>query len=103
MRKIINRKVYDTEKAELIDFDSNGFPCTDFKYYCESLYKTSKGNFFLFKEGGASSVMSQPVSGGRGGSEEIEVMEVDEVEEWLLRNNKIESLELHFPGALEDA
>lgn len=49
--------MYDTEKSELICEYEFGGP-GDFYYVSESLYKSSKDQFFIEYEGGASSVYS---------------------------------------------
>ncbi|MBQ7912705.1 MAG: hypothetical protein IJ308_03045 [Clostridia bacterium] len=54
MKKIICKKVYDTESAELIKkqtFGAFGDPTG----YEESLYKTADGYYFLYVNGGADS------------------------------------------------
>jgi len=45
MKKIINRKVYNTETAELIGEYWNGLSINDFHYVYEELYITKKGNY----------------------------------------------------------
>jgi len=58
MKKIICKKVYDTERAELIrkrTFGEFGDP----KGYEESLYKTEDGYYFLYVNGGAESKYPQ--------------------------------------------
>lgn len=54
MKKTINRKVYNTDTAELIagvNVGTFGDPAG----YEEALYKTKKGLFFLYGKGGAES------------------------------------------------
>ena len=57
MKKIIDGKIYDTEKDEtrLIGKHWNGYPVNDFKHCREELYCTENGNYFLYGEGGAMS------------------------------------------------
>ncbi|SHK06544.1 hypothetical protein SAMN02745975_03562 [Geosporobacter subterraneus DSM 17957] len=47
MKKIINRKVYNTETAELLGKYWNSLGNDDFNYLHEELYITKKGNMFL--------------------------------------------------------
>lgn len=51
MKKVINGKVYNTETAE--EVASYSFSnSNDFRYIREKLYRTKKGNWFLYGEGG---------------------------------------------------
>lgn len=52
MKKIINGKVYDTEKATEVASWSNGGSWRDFRHIEETLYRKKTGEFFLFGEGG---------------------------------------------------
>ena len=54
MKKIICKKVYDTENAELIRKQTFGF-FGEPTGYEESLYKTADGYYFLYVNGGAES------------------------------------------------
>ena len=54
MKKTINRKVYNTETATLIKTNNYG-EFGDPAGYQETLYKTPKGDFFVYAIGGAES------------------------------------------------
>ena len=54
MRKIICKKVYDTETSTLIKKVCHGHFGSS-EGYEESLYQTESGNFFLYVNGGANS------------------------------------------------
>lgn len=54
MKKTINRKLYNTETAELIASINVG-TFGDPSGYEESLYQTKKGLYFLYGKGGAES------------------------------------------------
>ncbi len=50
MKRVIDGKVYDTEKAELVHEWSNGEFPGDFKNRAKMLYKTQKGTgLFIIK------------------------------------------------------
>ena len=55
MKKIINRKMYNTETAEEIATNSNNVPRNNFRWFDETLYRKKTGEFFLYGEGGALS------------------------------------------------
>ena len=50
MRKIINKKMYNTNTAVEIASCSNDASTSDFDYYEETLYKKKTGEFFLYGE-----------------------------------------------------
>lgn len=54
MKKIICKKVYDTETAEIVKKQTYGF-FGDPAGYEETLYKTAEGYYFLYVNGGAES------------------------------------------------
>lgn len=54
MKKIICKKVYDTETAELVKKQTFGY-FGDPAGYEETLYKTPEGYYFLYVNGGAES------------------------------------------------
>ena len=54
MKKSISRKVYNTETAELIKTNNYG-EFGDPAGYQESLYKTPKGDYFVYGIGGPDS------------------------------------------------
>lgn len=51
-RLVLNGKVYDTDKAELIHRWDSGHQRGDLDHVCEALYRTANGAFFLYGEGG---------------------------------------------------
>jgi hypothetical protein len=99
MKKIINRKVYNTETAELLGEYWNGLSTKDFHYIYEQLYKTKKGNWFLYYSGGALSKYGESGSGTEG----IIPLEPEEAYEWLERNDCFELIDKYFSDVIEDA
>jgi hypothetical protein len=52
-RYIVNRHVYDTDKAELIVNYENGLSTSDFNHIDVTLYRTRRGHWFTIGGGGA--------------------------------------------------
>ncbi len=76
MQKIICKKLYDTEAAEVVKkvtFGDFGDPCG----YEETLYITADGSYFLYENGGCDSVHPK---------ESIKRMSKKTAEEWLKSN-----------------
>lgn len=70
MKKIINGKVYDTDKAKELGTYSNAGGWNDFNHYEETLFQKRTGEFFLFGKGNADSKYAELIgqncwSGGR--------------------------------------
>lgn len=106
MRKVLDGKVYDTEKAELIasySYSNSG----DFRYESEDLYVTKKGNFFFEYAGGAMSKYRESVgnnswsgsSGLRLPEEEYE----DEAFNFMTKHGSVEDVLKYFPNQIEEA
>ena len=76
MQKIICKKLYDTENAELVKKITCGeYGCPE--GYEETLYKTESGHFFLYTNGGAESKYTK---------ENITRMSADKASAWLKDN-----------------
>ena len=104
MRKIIEGKRYDTETAEQIgsDYYSN---FGDFQYWCEELYRTGKGNWFLYGEGGAKSKFARAVGQNEiGGGNDITPLTRSDALAWLeAHNSDSDAIEEYFTDVVEDA
>ena len=73
MQKTICRTLYDTENAALIrKYTSGAFGDAD--GYEESLYRTSGGSYFLYVNGGASSLHPK---------EDLKRLSAARAEQWL--------------------
>lgn len=106
MRKIINGKRYDTETAEYLGRDeTEGIGENNFHYYCEELYRTSKGNYFLYGEGhGLTRWATRNADGMRGWGSGIESLSKEEALSWAQRSNmSAREIEAEFGDCIEDA
>lgn len=109
MKKIINGKRYDTEKAILIgEYDNLGHGAdsiSDFRYWEGSLYRTPRsGRYFLAGKGGPMTRFSQ--SAGQNswtGGEDLIPMSQEEALEWAEAYLDPEVIEEHFSDMIEDA
>lgn len=105
MRKIIDRCVYDTEKAELIAEWSNDFMSSDFRHQSEELYRTQRGNWFLVGSGGPMSDFHKPAGSGGSvtGTTIMAKMSEDEVLTWFEEKDFANLAEKYFPDKIKEA
>ena len=106
MKKIINRKMYNTETATMLGQYWNGIGSSDFRTLTETLYKTKKGEYFLHGSGGPLSKYSEPCgSNGMCGSEDIIVLTKDQAIDWAEENEVVELFEENgeFADVIEEA
>lgn len=104
MKAIIDGKRYDTDTATEIADYRNTYDTGDFAWYCETLYRTRRGNFFLAGVGNASSPYCKRVAQNEwGGGSAIKPLTPDEAREWLAGHADPEILEEHFGDSIEDA
>lgn len=103
MKRIIDRKKYDTETAECIATWSNHYYPNDFHYCEESLYRTKKGAWFVAGEGGPLSKYSRPCGGGSCGGDGLEPISEKEAQEWLESKGLYDELEENFGDKIEEA
>ena len=103
MKKIINGKVYDTDKAQEIGFEQNTGGCRDLHWVCETLYRKRTGEFFLLGEGGPGT--NYAVSSGNNnwgcGSKIIPLTWVA-AREWAEKHLDADSYEAVFGAIAED-
>jgi hypothetical protein len=104
MRNIINRKIYDTETAELIFDTSNRNGVSDFGFERSGLYRTTRGAWFLAGNGGPMSRFSRTLSdrSRTEGSGCIPLTPADALSE-LERHNAAEEIDCHLSTLVEEA
>ena len=83
MRKIINRKAYDTSTAKLLTVWDNGCSPSDFGYTSESLYIKRTGEYFIHGESNASGKYASFSYGMYGHGENITPLTKEEAMEWV--------------------
>ena len=83
MQKVINRKLYNTETATLIASWSNDSEAGDPHYCHEELYKTMRGNFFLYGEGGAQTHWGNTNGKIIWEGDGIDPIDQEEAEQWI--------------------
>lgn len=103
MRKVINGRLYDTDKAHRVgEWDNGRFP-TDFDYEQETLYRKKTGEYFIHGEGGARSVYAQERgSDGWRGGERIMPCSYDRARKWVESNLTADEYEAEFGLPDED-
>lgn len=82
MRRIIQRKLYDTDQAEQIIKHGSVADPSDFHALAETLYRDSDGDYFLHCQGGASTKYATNVNGALEYGEEIRLLTREEVLDW---------------------
>lgn len=103
MKKIINGKVYDTEKAQCVGGWSNGQYTSDFSYCSEDLYKKRTGEFFLYGEGGPMSKYAESCGNNSwSGGAKIIPLSYKAAQEWAEEHLNGEEYESIFGEVEED-
>lgn len=82
MKAIINRKMYNTETADLIGGDGNGKTPRDFSYLYEELYRKENGEYFLAGEGGGLTKYKEAYGDMWGFGEKIIPLTEEEAMAW---------------------
>lgn len=102
MKKIIDGKRYDTEKAKAIGSDSFSNR-RDFNFWEETLYQKRTGEFFLHGEGGAASKYAESAGQNEwiGGSKLIP-LSFDKAKKWAEDHLDADTYESVF-GEIEES
>lgn len=103
MKKIINGKLYDTDKAKEMGCDGGGE--RTFQRWSETLYQKRTGEFFLFGEGGPASKYAEYVSGNNAMSDGSKIipLSVEAAREWAEHHLDADDYEQIFGLPDEDA
>lgn len=83
MKKIINKKIYDTDTAKEIANYSNGYSWGNYYHVHETLYRKKTGEFFLHGCGGAMTEYSNFKYGCWSGGERIVPLTEQETKVWV--------------------
>ncbi len=103
MKKVIDGKMYDTETAEKVASWDNGYSESDFHYCSYKLYRSKKGSWFLYGEGGAMSVYAATCGSNTHGGNGIEVLTSGEALEWLSKHGFADEAEQYFADKIVEA
>lgn len=82
MKKIINGKVYDTDKAKELGTYSNGGGWNDFNHFEETLFQKRTGEFFLFGKGNANTKYAEVIQNCWSGGRKIMPMPYEDARKW---------------------
>lgn len=97
MKKVIDGKLYDTEKAAIVRSWDNGLAADDFDWISETLHRKRTGEFFLHLEGGARTPLAERVEQNSwAGGEKVQPLSFDQAKEWAERRLSGEAYEEIF-------
>ena len=101
MKKIINGKVYDTDKARELGIDGGG---DSFHSWSETLYQKRTGEFFLHGEGGPMTKYARSIGQNQwSGGEKIIPLDVEAARQWVEEHLDADDYEEIFGLPDEDA
>lgn len=101
MKKIINGKLYDTDKARYLGGDSAG---DGFSYWCEELYVKRTGEYFLYGKGGPMTKYAESAGQNQWtGGEKIIPLTLNNAMKWAEEHLRAEAYEEIFGLPDEDA
>ena len=101
MKKIINSKVYDTDKATLLGSDGSG---DGFSRWHEELYQKRTGEFFLYGEGGPMTKYAESIGQNQwSGGQKIIPLSMEAAMKWAEEHLSADAYEEIFGLPDEDA
>ena len=101
MKKVVGRKLYDTDTAEILFTWCNYHMPNDYHYCEEVLYRTKKGAYFIAGKGGPASKYA--VLNGREAGDGIEPLTGEEALQWLESHEGEGVIERYFRDMIEEA
>lgn len=103
MKKIIDGRIYDTDKAQLIG-DIGGDYGDRLNSWSESLYRKRNGEYFFHGEGGPNTKYSRQISANNwSGGEEIKPLTYAEARAWAEKHLDPDIVIEHFSIADDDS
>ena len=106
MKRVIDKKMYNTETAEQLGHYWNGLGPSDFRNLEETLYKTKKGVYFIHGSGGPLTKYAVAAgSNSTSGSDQIIPLSRREAIQWAEDNEVTNLFEpgSEFADDIEDA
>ena len=101
---VVNGKKVDLDKAVLLGSYSYGTGNGDINYIYEAIYRTAKGNFVFFGEGGANTYYAEQISNNtRTGGKRLHFLKESEVIELLEKWGEEKAIIDNFADKLEEA
>jgi hypothetical protein len=87
MKKVINGAVYNTESAQKLgSIEPAGYNHNDYNYWCETLYRTKAGKYFVHGEGHGNSRYGEWHGNTGGWGEQIRPYTPEEARKWAEEN-----------------
>lgn len=87
MKKIIKGSLYNTDTAKFLGcIEPAGYNTNDFNYFCETLYRTKSGKYFLHGEGHGNSKYGEWNGNTGGWGEQIYPLSPDMARQWAKDN-----------------
>lgn len=83
MKKIITKKIYDTDTAKAVASYSNGYSCGNPYHISETLYRKRTGEFFLYGFGGCMTEYSEFENGIWWSGENIFPLTEENAKVWV--------------------
>jgi len=104
MKKIVDRKLYDSDKSEFIADWDNGYYSNDFERCEESLYKTKNGSWFIVGAGGPMSRYATSCGNTWSSGSDLIPLTQDAAYQWL-EDKEIDSelIKEYFPNYIKEA
>ena len=102
MRKIINGRTYNTETSRPIGTRDNGGNYSNFSWCEKTLYRNTKGAYFIHGRGGAMSEFATRRGDDVGPGEKIEPLTEEEAKVWAEKHLTPEEYEAEW-GEPEEA
>ncbi len=100
MKKIIEKKLYDTDNMEIVASWNNGRAAWHEFYYAESLLRNKKGEYFLHCKGGEGTNLRKLREGVWTNGEDLLPISPEYVQQWAFEYLDAESIEMLFPDLL---
>ena len=100
MKKVIDGKLYNTNTAQLVHSYGRGSAWQEDK---ETLYRSQKGAWFLYGEGGPKSQYSEPEPGGGWSTGTLIPFTAGEALRWLEQHASADTALEHFGAKVEEA
>lgn len=103
MKAIIKGLRYDTETATKLEQWWSGLPASDFRHATEVLYRTPRGNYFIYGSGGPMSRWGESTGDMRGFGAGIKPLTYEGAAQWCESHDFVATIEEHFQDYFKDA
>ncbi len=100
MKKIIGKKLYDTDRLQFVGDWEYGYG-GNFDYVSQELYRVDDDHYVIYSIGGANTSYARKVADGYTAGDDIELVDREQALDWAIKHLPADDVIKAFPSDIE--